>query len=306
MTQKINILLLGASGFIGKEVYKQLIQDTGYRIMVLLHENFDYKEFEDANVIVGNLKSFNEAWIKKYPPDIIFHLARFAGRYNFTRLRASSQAYNANERLIQLLKKNYLNPIIIYVSGSLMYGNQLPGVRANENTNLNPVSFGKYYVKGEEPWIREQREGELDVRFARPGWIIGHDSWFKIFFLDFYAHNKSVPVYGNGSQLMSLVSLKDCARLIIDTVKLPPKSNLNIFTLSPVSQLDFSKKLSELCKANIEEINEKRIRKRFDTAVAEALISNIPLTSVHDDFYKNFKPENSSLHDILVKGIKKP
>ena len=301
-----NILILGAGGFIGREIYKQLIQDSRYQIMVLLHENFDYKDYEDANVIVGNLKSFNERWLKKYPPDIVFHLARFAGRWNITRGKASSLAYKANTRFIQLLKNNNLAPIIITVSGSLMYGNQSPGKQANENTKLNPVSFGKYYIKGEDPWIQEQLRGELDIRFARPGWIVGHNSWFKTFFLDFFYKNKCIPVYGNGSQLMSLVSLSDCARLIIDMLELPPKNNLNVFSLPPVSQLEFSRKLSRLFETDIEEVNHKKLSKKFGNTAAEALISNIPLTSVHENFYENFVPGHSCLNDILNYGIKKP
>jgi nucleoside-diphosphate-sugar epimerase len=212
--QQKNIWIFGGTGFIGNALVSQLASNPQNRLFLLLHRTTNFKKYEAFNTFYGSLSDFDFNLFERYPPDIIFHLARFAGGNPVTRHLASRRAFMANQRLKSMLKKLEKPPVVVYVSGSLMYGPQLGNGCATENTPLNPVAFATHYIKGEEPWIEAQKEGIPDIRFARPGWIVGTSSWFKEFFWNFYLKTGKIPFYGDGNQLMSVVGLQDCARLI--------------------------------------------------------------------------------------------
>ena len=43
------VLIIGASGFIGSEIYKILLKQEKIQIMVLAHNNVDYKNHSNYN-----------------------------------------------------------------------------------------------------------------------------------------------------------------------------------------------------------------------------------------------------------------
>jgi nucleoside-diphosphate-sugar epimerase len=184
--RKKNIWILGGTGFIGKALVKYLSNSENFLLHLLVHKNIPYKFLEPFSVYTGSLENFDFLWMEKYPPDIIFHLARLGGSNAISRRISSGKGEKANLRLIQFLLKLKTTPVIVYVSGSLMYGNQKNESPADENSTLNPISYARYYYRAEEPWLKAQHSGQLNIRFARPGWILGQDSWFRIFYREPY------------------------------------------------------------------------------------------------------------------------
>lgn len=299
-----NVWIFGGTGFIGNELLSYLSSDPNNRLFLLLHRATDFKKYESFNTFVGSLENFDFRLFERYPPDVIFHLARFAGGRTLTRKIASIRAFDANRRLIEMIEKLSNPPRIVYVSGSLMYGPQDNNKQATENTSLSPAAYAKYYLKGEQPWLNAQQKGVLDIRFARPGWIVGPSSWFAEFYWKYYLKTGKIPSYGNGTQYMSLVSLQDCARLI-DLLSRDEKErqNLNIFTASPVIQTDFSTTLAKLLNTSVVEISLQEIRSRFGKTVATALTTSIPLSTDYPDIYMKFKPKNPDLNSILEQVL---
>lgn len=275
---KKNIWILGGTGFIGKALLKRLSDSGCYNLHLLVHQNIPYKFLETHSIFTGSLENFDWSWMERYPPDIVFHLARLGGSNVISRIFSSQQGAKANERLIQFLSGLKTPPVVVYVSGSLMYGHQENGLVADENTKLNPVSFARYYYHAEKPWLNAQREGKLDVRFARPGWIIGPDSWFRIFYWEPFIRDGRIPMYGDGRQLMSLIHLDDCATQILNLAERGQRDqDLNIFAGEPVSQKDFANLLASRLNAVVEPIPEPKLRKLYGKTVAEALTSSIPM-----------------------------
>jgi nucleoside-diphosphate-sugar epimerase len=154
---KKNIWILGGTGYIGAALVKHLAAIDGYRLHLLVHRNVPYKFLEPFSIYTGSLENFDLSWMEKYPPDIIFHLARLGGSNAFTRKFSSLKGAKANERLIKFLSGLKTSPVIVYVSGSLMYGHQESGSFVDENSELDPVSYGRYYYRAEEPLLKAQR-----------------------------------------------------------------------------------------------------------------------------------------------------
>jgi len=292
-----NIWVLGGTGFIGKALINRLSQNSQYLLNLLVHKNIPYKFLEPFSLFTGNLETFDFTWMEKYPPDIVFHLARLGGSNFITRKLASIKGTKANRRLINFFTSLKKPPIIVYVSGSLMYGNQEMGSWADENSKLSPVAYARYYKLPEIPWIEAQAKNLLDIRFARPGWIIGTESWFKIFYWNYYRQKGKVPLFGDGRQLMSLVQVEDCAGQILNLAENGIKSqNLNIFSGPPVSQEVFANTLASMLNTTMEIIPVKKLKNKFGKIVAEALGSSIPLKT-------NF-PELSNQYTIIYPEIR--
>jgi len=140
------------------------------------------------------------------------------------------------------------------------------------------VSYGRYYYRAEEPLLKAQRSGPLDIRFARPGWILGPGSWLDAFYRKPFFRTGKIPLYGNGSQLMSLIHLYDCAAQIVKLAEKGEKNqNLNIFSGHPLSQKEFAEMMAKLLNSDIEHIPVPQLIKKYGPTVTDALISSIPL-----------------------------
>lgn len=196
------IWLLGSTGFIGEALFRHLSARNNCRLVLLLNRNMPFRRYEHHHVITGGMSGLDPFWLERFPPKIVFHMARPAGSNVLTRTLAAHRGETANTRMVSLLARLEKPPVVVYGSGSLAYGQQSHQKAADENCPVNPLAFARYYYRNEIPW-QDAAHGQLpDVRFARPGWIVGPGSWFDAFFWKPYIHRGMVPYYGDGQQKM--------------------------------------------------------------------------------------------------------
>ena len=276
------IWILGGTGYIGRELTKHLAQSNNYHLHLLVHEHIPFQLLERHSLFIGSLETFDWSWLEQYPPDIIFHLARLGGSRSITRSLASKAGAKANERLIRYLLNMPSPPVVVYVSGSLVYGPQQEGMAADENAAWNPVAYARYYLNAEKPWLSTQYHSLLDIRFARPGWIAGSGSWVETFYVKPYVNSGSIPLYGSGRQLMSLVHITDCVSQIVNLAERGAyKQDLNVFAGPPVTQQEFAERLAHQLNTTVESLPVEKIRKLYGQTVTEALTTSIPMTTLY-------------------------
>lgn len=288
MQARRNIWILGGTGFIGTALTAHLKKNPLNKLHMLVHRNIPYRKLEDINIFAGGIADIRPEWLINYPPDVVFHLARAAGSYHITRKLAARLARKGNRHLFNLLHSLPKPPLVVYVSGSLMYGTQSMDTFADEETPLNPTSFARYYIEGERTWLEAQKQGMLDIRFARPAWILGPASWFREFYWKFFLLNRKIPVFGTGMQKMSLVQLDDCAGMI-DRLSThgQPNRNLNIFSGPAVSQLEFSRHIAADLGVEIQYVSEKTLARKYGKTTASALLESIPLKTRYPELYEH-------------------
>ena len=301
---KKNIWIFGGTGFIGKALVNELSNNSQNNLHLLIHKNLPYQHLEYFNTFRGSLTNFDLRWLVEYPPDVIYHLARLGGSNNLTRSLASFWGAKANSRLISFLSQINHPPIVVYVSGSLMYGNQEKGNFADESAALNPVSYAKHYIHGEKPWIEAQLKQTLDVRFARPGWIVGNESWFKSFYWNEFLRTGKVPIYGDGNQLMSIIHVEDCAGQIIHLADHGRINQIfNIFCGNPVKQRIFSETLAELLAVRTEYIDNKTLKRKYGSTVSQALKTSVPLSTNFPELESTYSFRYPDLKSILTQTL---
>jgi nucleoside-diphosphate-sugar epimerase len=298
---KKNIWVFGATGYIGRALIKVLQKNSDNRVIALTHKTLPGANFEEIICLQKSLTQLTKEDFEQFPPQQIYHLARFGAPLPFLRNYSATKGAKANTRLIDILKSLDKTPDINYVSGSLMYGaTEKP---TTEDSILNPMGFGKAYIKGEEPFLNNKLN-ELNIHFYRPGWILGPSSWFEAFFWKPYLLHGIVPYYGDGKQLMSIISLADCAGLIAHgSNHLKTNEDLNPAIFPTISQFDFAKKMSVKLGCDTKKINLSEMQKTMDYQTIEALTTSINLASKHRDIISSYIPKYQSIDEILTETI---
>jgi nucleoside-diphosphate-sugar epimerase len=300
-----NIWVFGATGFIGSALVRHLSGDKANRLHLVLNKNTPYRELEGYHTFSGGLSGMDPYWFRRFPPDVVFHLARPAGSNRVGRTIAANRGKKLNTKIIGMLAALPRPPVVVYVSGSLMYGNRTNHEPVFEDAPLYPVSFARFYFQAEKPWLEARASGRLDIRFARPGWIVGPGSWFRKFFWDHFKITGKVPCYGDGSQMMSLIHLDDCASMIDALSWYGTKGqDLNIYTGEPLPQLKFSGILAEMLETDMEFVPFDRLRERHGQTVARALCASIPMETYHGNIQRKADIGYAGVDALLADVIR--
>jgi nucleoside-diphosphate-sugar epimerase len=282
---RLNTWVLGATGYVGSSVMRSLFKhpQTGELITPVVHKSLPPPDFEQCNVLTGALENFEFEWLEKFPPSTFIHAARIAGATPLLRGFAAKKGEKANKVWFNELSKLATPPKVIYVSGTLMYGNLPKNQMAAENHPLNPVAFAKHYAYAERPF--ENAHNHLDVRMVRPAWILGPNSWFEIFFYKPAIKKGFVPIYGNGQQLMSLIHIDDCGGLILHAARNgTPGLSYNIFAAPPIHQIEFSNIVAEKMGLKTSFVTGSAV----PNEASAALTSNIPVATLHKGWWSEF------------------
>jgi dTDP-glucose 4,6-dehydratase len=175
---KRKILVTGGSGFIGSHLVKELIKKN-FAVAITtkyesLYDNIRLKEvWEEIEIIECDITySSNIKKIKKYKPEIIFHLAAYndvKGSFNNYEDSLLSNATGTANLLENLDKFSQF----IYVSTSEIYGEQDTGIfRENLKPNpISPYSIGKY--SGEMYAAMHMKFYNKPIKIIRPFNVFG-------------------------------------------------------------------------------------------------------------------------------------
>jgi len=276
------VLLLGGTGFIGSAVLAQLRVRSDLRVMVLGHSTVNYRELEDVNLVVGSLSTFDLSWIDIFEPDTIFHLARLSGRTAQGRRLAAARGRFANRRLIAKLRTLKAPPRVLYVSGTLVYGDR--GEEwADETSPILPAAYARQYIAAERPWMTEQERGELPVTMLRPPWVVGAASWFRAHYAQALVRQGLVPCYGDGANWMTFIDVEDCAGLVLHLAEHGVPGNCyNLFAPAQhARQRDFVDVLATHTGLQVSFLSRREMAARLEHGAAQALTTSVRVRTVH-------------------------
>ncbi|MCQ4142451.1 NAD(P)-dependent oxidoreductase [Chryseobacterium sp. EO14] len=295
MNKQTSILILGASGFIGSAFLTKL-KEKGYQNISVLQRKSKVFQHDDITIYNGDIRSFEWNNLQEIP-DFIFHFARINSIKfrSVGRLWAALQGKKANEKLLNFFKSQTKQPKIVYMSGSLMYGNDTELV--DEDHIINPISFARQYIIAEKPFIKDTFKANSSVHLVRVPWVLGEGSWFFSFYLKYIQQNKKVPIYGNGKNIMSIISLEDVTEFLTFFIEERLPLSINLTSDIFVSQRYFAEAIAQKYNMPISYIPLQN----YEKAVREAFESSIYLSSKYSHLKNYIKYSN--LDALLSKYL---
>ena len=197
-------------------------------------------------------------------------------------------------------------PHVIYVSGSLVYGDCGEEI-VDEDSAIRPTGFSKQYILAERPWMRERESGKISVSLIRPPWIAGQESWFKTFYIDPMIRQFHIPVYGKGDNWMSLIDVEDCAGLVqLAISESSPGMVYNIFNpRCHLRQAEFVSGIKSITGFPQRTYHKREIVDRYDRATWESLSFSLRMSTIHKRFLESYPFKYPELNDILLNNIPK-
>jgi nucleoside-diphosphate-sugar epimerase len=274
---KQHILILGVTGFIGSAFFNELkCNSKSIHFHILLRkEKVSLKESSNCSIYYGNLETFNWSLLKAIP-NFVYHFARINSTKwrSVGRMMSAFKGRKANKRLLNYLNENAPSCTLYYLSGSLMYGNSDQVIV--EGNKLNPISFARQYKTAENPFVKNQKlKKSIKTCMVRVPWVLGDGSWFKGFYKDYILKNKHVPIYGEGDNMMSFITLVELAEYLRLLMELDFHQTIHISYSQFISQLEFAQLISKHRNLPLHQMGIDKHEK----SINEAFTSNILLSS---------------------------
>lgn len=268
------VVLIGASGFLGSHVLKELKLQG---IEVFAVQNKSPLDENEVQLIRGGIRALTKKRIDEIQPDVILHCARPSmPRFRqLGRKMAAAKAYLNNKWLIRQLQESESKPKLLFASGSLMYGNS--DHSHNEDSPLHPISYARQYFRGEMPLVNAIRDGSYPIAMLRFPWLLGDGSWFKWFYAENAKKHHAIPGFGDMQNKMEIIDIEDAAKLMLRYANANLNGIFNVFN-KPVTQAEFLRLVSKNLKLPIKDHSEIFPR-GLEKESIEAFTSNIILST---------------------------
>ena len=273
-----NILITGASGYVGTALTEKIISDNSINIV-----NYDISIFGDDHLPkkenylyikkdLRDKKSFEKA-IKENNIDTVLHLACISNDPTFELKSDISKVinYDCFEDLVKISKKNKVRKFI-YASTCSVYGiSDSPNV--TENHPLLPMTDYNKFKALCEPILKNHLDDNFNGVIIRPATVCGYSPKMRfdltVNILTNFAYNKGfIKVFG-GEQTRPNIHIDDMCDLYVELFSMDLKDingeilnagleNLKIIDIAEKIQKIMKLKFNKDIEIKIEASNDKR------------------------------------------------
>ena len=277
-------LVTGGSGFIGS----MIIKASTSNIRALVHK--EAVEGNKIDRVYGDFLS-SENQLEKWIDGVnsIIHAARPSSGNTAGRYRIARRTRKANLSMVSVVKESNI-PSTILMHGSLSYGHRGEDL-VHTDSILDPVGYAEAYSIGERPWVDYLHSGG-GVKVVRAPWVMGPGSWFEMIYCD-----EIIPVFGDGRQWMSLVSVESLADFTWSILSDEP-GVYHPPLLYRCRQSDFAKIVSEIRGVGTSVVSRSGLTRKFGKMAADSICSSIRL-----DDGNGMSSESDSSLDKLVNYL---
>lgn len=330
------ILVTGASGFIGANVCKRLLNDKNIKVIGLDNMNDYYdirikeyrlnelKDKENYIFIKGNIadKELIMNIFNKYQPNIVVNLAAQAGvRYSIENPDAYIESNIIGFYNILEACRKYPVEHLVYASSSSVYGSNKKVPYSTDDQVDNPVSLYAASKKSNElmahAYSKLYNIPSTGLRFFTVYGPAGRPDMAYFSFTNKLINNEKIKIFNYGNCKRDFTYIDDIVEGIIrvmekapekkdgeDGLPIPPYAIYNIGNSNPENLLDFVQILQE------ELINVGVLPQDYDFESHKELVpmqpGDVPITYADTSALENnfgFKPNTSlreGLHNFAI------
>lgn len=208
------MLLTGASGTVGKEVFNELLERSReFEISLFLRDSKKnrkhFKKYDDFNIIWGSLHNYDEVEQAVRNQDIVLHLAAVLpdiAQFNPNLARKTN--VEGTQNLINAILKQKRKPKLIYTSSVALYGDRLenPIIKITD-----PIDEKTDHIYTQTKIMGEKlvKESGLEYSIFRLSYCVSTDI-IKIRPLMFY-----MPLETS----LEVLHTKDAAKALVNAIK---------------------------------------------------------------------------------------
>lgn len=284
------VILIGASGYLGSQLLKEL-QRREFEIFAVQNKTALLPS-PRITIIEGGIRALTPKKLQEIHPDFILHAGRptMPQFKKWGRKYAANKAMKLNRALLKNIELSSLQCPLVFASGSLTYGNS--DIAHQEDAVINPISYARDYFKGEMPFHKAIESSSFPILILKFPWLLGEGSWFEWFYTKQIQESNVIPMFGDGSNLMSILHVKDAAQIMLKYGQASLRSGIfNIYSPDVISQFEFAQKVKEISGCEIKSF-DLLFSKTLEPAVEEAFCSNIVMQTRFQDVLKNHSFSN--------------
>ena len=285
----MRVLLLGSSGFIGREIAKLTPENTHLTGTYNLNKP-DNPQYELMNL---NLLSEGIDWnetISSY--DCIIVAARANSADSKSRTEVSIRASKSFANLIEAITKHPDPKYLLVVNGSLSYGERGEDL-VHPDDQIDPIGFAKSYSIAEKPFI-EYRRKEGRIGIIRAPWVLGNGSWFT----QMYLQPEKIPLIHKGKQWMSIVTVEELAKYVWKAVVHEKIGILHPKLTYRCRQEEFAKIVAEVTSKPVKKHGRLKMM-GWDEQMRESILASIRLDDGFDNESENPEARQNLLSYLL-------
>ncbi|MFZ0183410.1 MAG: NAD-dependent epimerase/dehydratase family protein [Nitrosotalea sp.] len=276
------IVLIGGSGFLGKSLLPQLL-DEKFHVKALVHKTeIDYP----VEKFYGDISNSDSLKDKIHDDDIVINLS---GQYenNLTEFIDTNIMGGLNLLNSCVSKKNMK---IILISSVTVYGENLEQLSKESDIPKPSTMYGLIKLITEQIYLYYSKHYGLDITVLRLSTLYGplKQTGYIAKLIKSINENKTNVAYNNGQQIRDLLLVGDATKGIIQAIK-KQQNGFNVFNISSGKRYSINeiieiiekishKKLSIVMSPDVPD--EKCLS--ADNSLAKKLLDFEPTTKIED------------------------
>jgi nucleoside-diphosphate-sugar epimerase len=213
----LNILITGATGFIGKNLVEALKKEGAHKLYALARKasKADFLKEQAVELIYADITCAQSLRkILDYKIDAVFHCAGFVENKNWDRLYKTNVI--GTENICQLAQKLVVKRLIYLSSVAVVSGN--PQVPLTEDLPYSATNlYGLSKIEAEKK-VLESRENGLRVAILRPPMVYGEKEPHLQGLILFLLKYRLLPIPDAGKNKLHLVYVKNVAGALVEAL----------------------------------------------------------------------------------------
>lgn len=233
----MRIVIIGITGFIGKNLYKILPTEYEYLFIVRTTSNTDFI-VENENVKIERIEEFNSQYLQLFlkAGDIVIHMVGQMGGYNITDEQFIATNVIVTDSVIEAcINKDVKQLIFVSTPGVQGFGYR----KCTEEKGYAPRNpYEKTKVIAEESIINKLTKSNVKYTIVRPDFVYGPEDYRRVKLYKNIRDGKFI-LTTSGKSFLSPTHVNDVANAIICCVNNENAYN-EIFNVSPRNDITVS------------------------------------------------------------------